>query len=136
MSPENNSHERKAAESFLSKETAIRFATLCSDPKGREKLRKYLGQGLKFRVEAVIPIPASKQVSESIHSELLARGAPDECFLISESSKLDGKKMKLKLALDIVVAGGFVSIVSCIPGVLAFYEGEGRSSGCILHLVK
>jgi hypothetical protein len=136
MTPENNLHEIKSAESFLSKEASFRFVALCTASKDRKKFRRYLGQGLKLRDEAVVPILASKQVSDSIYSELVARGAPDECFLISESSRLDGEKMALKTALDIIIAGGFVSIISCIPGVLAFYEGEGLSNRCILHLVK
>ena len=62
-----------------------------------------------------------------------ARGAPAECVLIAEDAALDGRRMPLAEALDAIVGRGMGAFVSCIPGRLAFYEGESVGDRCILE---
>ena len=59
-------------------------------------------------------------------------GAPDDCHVISENPELDGKRLPLDAALQQIVGFGYGTLVSCIPGRLAFFEGEGPSDRCIL----
>jgi hypothetical protein len=43
---------------------------------------------------------------------------------LSEISSIDGAVMGLEEALFQIVGAGLASVVSCVPGVLGFYEGE------------
>jgi hypothetical protein len=61
-------------------------------------------------------------------------GAPADCYLISAVDSLDGQTMNLAAALDAVIGIGVGTLVSCVPGKLALYEGEyGASERLILH---
>jgi len=42
-------------------------------------------------------------------------------------SKLDGQELLLESALESVVGNGIGTILSCIPGKLAYFEGEDES---------
>ncbi len=55
---------------------------------------------------------------------LKALGAPVTCYLISNSDELDDRWMELSPALKEVYNIGIGTIVSCVPGKLAFFEGE------------
>ena len=56
--------------------------------------------------------------------ELLRKlGAPETCYVISDS-EFDGADIDLLEALMALHATGMGSIVSCVPGRLAYYEGE------------
>lgn len=77
-----------------------------------------------FRREAIQQIPAANQTVAGIEDLLRNNGAPMECYVISELEGIGGRFMPLTEALAAVVGMGMGSIVSCIPGQLAFYEGE------------
>jgi hypothetical protein len=49
-------------------------------------------------------------------------GAPDDCWVFG--NHIDGRQMKLEEALDEVIGLGTGTIVSCLPGKLAFFESE------------
>jgi hypothetical protein len=51
-------------------------------------------------------------------------GAPETCYLISNADELDDRWMELPRALKEVLNIGIGTIVSCVPGKLAFFEGE------------
>jgi hypothetical protein len=48
-------------------------------------------------------------------------GAPDDCWVFG--NHIDGRQMKLEEALE-VIGLGTGTIVSCLPGKLAFFESE------------
>jgi len=60
----------------------------------------------------------------NIASELNKRLCPRVVFLMSEDPRLDGLDMPLVDALERVVGQGIGTLVSCIPGRLAFVETE------------
>lgn len=55
---------------------------------------------------------------------LRAHGAPEDCYVFSNSRKLDGQFMRLDDALQQVCGIGLGTVISLIPGRLAFFEGE------------
>jgi hypothetical protein len=59
-------------------------------------------------------------------------GAGDTCHVISESPAIDGSRLPLPEALGVVVGFGLGTLLSCVPGKLAYFEGEGPSDRCIL----
>ena len=70
------------------------------------------------------PIPKGKQAVDQIDELLKQKGAPRKCYVLSEISSIDGTFMALEEALCEIVGAGLASVVSCLPGVLGFYEGE------------
>jgi hypothetical protein len=72
-------------------------------------------------------IPPSEQTADRIYKMLKKGGAPEVCHVTSEIVECDNRDMKLFEAIELVLGMGLGSIISCIPGRLAYYEGEFRT---------
>jgi hypothetical protein len=77
-----------------------------------------------LRKEYMIQIPKPNSDPEAIAKMLKSHGAGDTCYVISFSEIIDGKELPLSTALEEAVGLGMPSIVSCIPGKLAYFEAE------------
>jgi len=73
---------------------------------------------------------------DAVRTELLARGAPDNCYVISNHSRHDGMTIPLDDAINELVGYGDGTILLCIPARLAYYEGESSSSGGYQWIVE
>ena len=62
--------------------------------------------------------------------KLRKRGASGECYLVSVDRKLDGSTRPLADAVRDASEG---TLVCCVPGKLAYYEGEAPKNRFILH---
>ena len=78
-------------------------------------------------------IPGDEQDTSKILAQLLALGAQPTCHLISENTDLDGRDPTLTDALDEIVGSMHGTLVVCVPGKLAYYEGEEQGERYILH---
>jgi hypothetical protein len=112
-------HERGVA-SFIIEPRRQRFIDQLQAVKQRPKLRARLAHFADFEEAAIVPLDPGGDVA----AQLRARGAPAECWTISEAERLDGRAWPLTQALTEIVGSGIATIVSCMPGTLAFYEGE------------
>lgn len=72
----------------------------------------------------LIEIPAPNSSSLDLLRLLQERGATKDCHAISTHPELDGKPMNLESALKLAVGFGSPTILSCIPGKLAYLETE------------
>jgi len=70
------------------------------------------------------PVSRSDSTVEGIVRLLRQRGAPSECYVFSNCKELDQQLMPLEQAIHEVHGIGIGTVVSLIPGRLAFYEGE------------
>jgi hypothetical protein len=52
---------------------------------------------------------------------------------MSASSDLDGQEVDLRAALEDVVGYNDGTFISCIPGRLAYFEGEGPNERYVLE---
>ena len=115
--------EKKTFQAFVVPSKRSRYAELLDSERGRKKVRLSLDHfkdlNPRFCQE---PKP-----SDSVHAALSSFGAPSNCYVISSNDKLDGREMNLGEALKEIVGFGFGSFISCIPGKLAYFEGEGPS---------
>lgn len=59
-----------------------------------------------------------------VEANLHRRGAPSTCYVFSSNSSVDGREMLLGEALEAVCGMSEATLLSCIPGHLAFYEGN------------
>jgi len=105
---------------------------ILANSKRRHRATTTLAHFNDFDPSAVVPLESAAQTPAAIESALRSRGAGESCHVISENRAIDGKHLPLKLALEKVVGQGMGTLLSCVPGELAYYEGEGPSDRCIL----
>ena len=55
---------------------------------------------------------------------LRARGAPATCYVLSDTADIDSRTMLVGEAVQAAEDGGWGTILSCIPGKLAYYYDE------------
>ena len=126
------SEEEALIAAFIVRERRERMVTLLRNPKRRAKATASLAHFRDLDQRWVVPIPSEAQTPSAIEAALRRRGAGDLCHVISEDAAIDGKQLPLRSALDLVVGTGFGSLLSCVAGALAYFEGEGPSERCIL----
>jgi hypothetical protein len=125
-------HEKGLAV-FVEPRSRNRFRESFGNPRRRDKLRRQLAL-----FAPIDPRFTDEAGSNEKHGWTLAalrdRGAPEQCFLLSEDSDLDGREMLLADALAEMDAGSeLATFVSCIPGRLAYFRGEDVENRHILE---
>jgi hypothetical protein len=65
--------------------------------------------------------------------ELRRLGAPAMCYVISSAGEIDGREMPLDEAFEAAERYAFGTIISCIPGRLAYYLDECGERRMLLH---
>lgn len=109
---------------FLKKSKRDRYREFLSNPRLRHKFTKQLAHFTDFDPKYRLPIPSHKLSAGNIAIELQKRHSPSIVFAISEDPALDQKEVLLVEALEKTVGGGMGTVLSCIPGCLAFVETE------------
>jgi hypothetical protein len=105
---------------------------ILANPKRRVRATATLAHFNDFESSTVVPLGSDSQTPAAIEGALRSRGAGDKCHVLSENRAIDGKTLPLKSALEKVVGQGMGTLLSCVAGELAYYEGEGPSNRCIL----
>ena len=121
-----NLHESAFVESFVLKTRRKRALEFLASSKNRRKFTsKFDHNGLDYFVtECIRPIEPRSQHPPQIAGILRTMGAPEMCHVIG--GELDGDGMELLAALKQIVGYGTGAVVSCVPGKLAYFEGEIR----------
>jgi hypothetical protein len=118
-------HEEGFVQSFIVKNKRERVAMLLVSPKRREEFRKSLAhfRDLDPRYAHLVSSKTAHTVEEWLRL-LRSKGAPERCWVISESHARDGREALLADALKEGWGAGMGTILSCIPGKLAYFEDE------------
>jgi len=82
------------------------------------------------------PLPHGVHSANQIAALLEERGAPPTCLVITGLRNLDRLDMPLLKALTEIVGQHYGALVSCIPGRLAYFEGEGPGVRYILERLQ
>lgn len=108
------------------------------DTPARDKFLFTLAHSLDLDVRFATKVPSRAHDAERawIEERLLAAGAPTECYLIASDSSLDGRYLSLQEALDTLHGQSNPSVISCIPGQLAYYEAENPGERFILDRTR
>ena len=117
-------HEPAFVKAFIVRTKQERYLELLSKPKRRKAVLDSLAHFKDLDPRFEVPIPPSAHSPSGIERFLRSRGAPSECYLISEDAALDGRAVALSEALSSIVGRGMGTLLSCIPGRLGYYEGE------------
>jgi hypothetical protein len=118
-------------DAFVVKERRERLHCLVVNPHRRKQFVQELAHFRWLDQRHAKKLAPSAQNPEDIARLLRQKGAPDICFLVSEDSALDRKQLPLLAALEEVVGNGMGTLISCIPGKLAYFENEDQR--CVLE---
>ena len=117
-------HERELVRSFILPERQGRYLELLAKPKRRKDITNTLAHFKHVDMRFAVQIPSHQQHAANILQILQSKGAPENCYALSEDSDLDGRYFPLRDALASVVGNGMGTFLSCIPGKLAYFEDE------------
>jgi hypothetical protein len=109
---------------FVKRSKRDRYREILSDPRLRQKFTSQLAHFTDFDPKYRLPLPSNKLFVDNIAIELQKRQSPNIVFAISEDPALDQKELSLVEALSQIVGRGMGTVLSCIPGCLAFVETE------------
>lgn len=123
-------HEYSLIKAFVNKERQERYLALISTEKGRQKFKTYLSHFKDFNNQPR-SIPSLSSYTQ-LYDLLKSSEAPDDCYVICENLKYDMKVLPLVDATKQLFNSGLAFFLSCIPGKLAYYEGEDSSQRFIL----
>jgi hypothetical protein len=124
-------HEEALLKAFIDPNRTARYLEFIASPKKRVKLIKELAHFKALNPAFMVGIPTNQRNVSAIIELLKAKGAGPKCWVISENAKLDGQETDLETALKETVGYQMGTLISCVPGRLAYFEDEdGR---CILE---
>jgi hypothetical protein len=109
---------------FVKRSKRDRYREILSNPRLRHKFINQLAHFTDFDPKYRLPFASDKLFVDSIAIELQKRRSPNIVFAISEDPALDQKELLLLDALKQIVGRGMGTVLSCIPGRLAFVETE------------
>ena len=125
--------EELTARAFVARARRERILALLSTPPGRVKLRRLLAHCDCFDERFVVSIRADRQDAVSVEALLRSLGAGPDCQLLAEADAIDGRTMPLDEALESVVGLSVPAVVICVPGRLAYFEGEEPGARFVLR---
>jgi hypothetical protein len=117
-------HEHALIAAFVKRSKRDRYREILSNPRLRHKFTDKLAHFSDFDPKYRLPIPSNKLFGDNIAFELQRRHSPNIVFSISENPALDHKELPLVEALKQIVGRGMGTVLSCLPGRLAFVETE------------
>jgi hypothetical protein len=117
-------NEHSLISAFVNRKKRDRYREFISNPRLRHKFTHQLAHFTDFDPKYRLPIPSNRLFVENIVRELQKRHSPNFVFAISEDPALDQKEFPLLEALEQIVGRGMGTVLSCIPGRLAFVETE------------
>ena len=131
-------HEQGAIRAFVQRNKQERFLGFLANPKNRKKFTDSLAHFHWFDPKFATPIPwkvdpklkpweAHVQGIDNIYRLLKSKGAGMTCWVISEDPEIDGQQLDLREALEHVNDRQIGTILSCIPGKLAYFESEDET---------
>jgi hypothetical protein len=129
-------HETQFVAAFILPDCQPRWLEFLSKPKRRSSFLHRLADDRDFDNRCRVPISPAQQTPELVAAQLRKLDAPKACHLISEQPERDGRDMELLAALELVIGSGLGTVISCIPGKLAYYEGETPRHRYVLHRRK
>jgi hypothetical protein len=127
-------HEQGFVRAFILKEKQRRCAYLLSNPDRRKNFRHALAhfKWLDERFSQPI-LPSTAHTADELVAFLRQKGAGGTVWVISEYRPIDGREMVLEEAVQETCGRSCGSVLSCIPGKLAFFRDEEMQSQRLLE---
>ncbi len=121
-------HEEQVIKAFILKEKRDRYLSFLKNRKRRKEALDRLNHCKDFDERFIKWLPSNADIVKILSQE----GSPEQVYVMSDSQNIDGKMMPLSDAIHETSMNGWGTIVSCIPGKLAYYYDEvGERSGIL-----
>jgi hypothetical protein len=117
-------HDEATVKAFVIPSRQQRYLSFLSNPKRRADFTAELAHFKALNRHYAKRIPAAQHDASSVAKLLTSKGAGRKCWVISENSELDAREMDLETALRATIGCGMGTIISCVPGRLAYFEDE------------
>ncbi len=126
-------HEEKFVASFIQKERRERAHFLLRDPAKRHEFTAKLAQvrWLDERFLTHITGDIAHTAAELV-ALLKQNGASSTVWVISEDRTIDGRQLPIDDAMSSIWGVSKGTVLSCVPGKLAFLRGEAMKSEYLL----
>ena len=121
--------ERLIVKTFIIRGKRPRYFYCLDDEKGRRSKLDKLNHCNDLDPRFVEWLPKKSDVL----SMLRESGSPEEAYVMSFAEEIDGKTLPLEDAVRQTIWYAWGTIVSCIPGKLAFYYDEDGLRRAILR---
>jgi hypothetical protein len=118
---------------FINPERHDRWLSGLASGKHREKMLHRLADARDLRADRMTSLDPALASGEAIWKHLARLGAKGPCHVISEIKELDGQDMPASQALEECVGAGLGTVLSLIPGRLAYFEEETPRKRWILR---
>lgn len=129
-------HETELVKAFIRREKHDRMLGFLAHPLKRQRATDTLYHLRDLNEKYTVQIKPNNQNPDQISQLLREKGAPKTCWVISTNSDLDAKELDLDFVLSEIVGGSHGTLLSCIPGVLGYFEGETPNDRFILYKSK
>lgn len=125
---EAQNHELGFVKAFIAPARRDRWVTTVQSgsAKARKKLVEALPHALSSQLDPrhIIPVPHHLQRPDLLAQILTKLGGTAQCWVTSEAADLDGSFHDMQTALEGTLCRGLGTILSVVPGELAFFESE------------
>jgi hypothetical protein len=128
-----NIHEEMFARNFINPKKRDRYLSLLDTSKGRSKIAHVLDHCEDIDRRYANQVPVNQQNPNAIEKMLRQKGAPEVCHVMSTNPEIDEKEMPLGEALKKTIGMGMGTLISCIPGRLAYFEYEDAGERYVLE---
>jgi hypothetical protein len=119
MSP----HDEQTIRAFITPERRTRWLDALASQRRRRAILNRLSHGRDLDERFATPVPSTTDVAATLR----ALGSPEVCYVMSDNRDLDGRELPLDEAVLRAELGGLGTLISCVPGRLAYYSGESGS---------
>lgn len=126
-------HETAFVKAFIKREKWARYLQLLANRRRREEILVRLNHKLDYLPALATEVPEDQDYPGALERLLRAQGAPATCHVLVNGLRIDGREVPLREALDTICLHMYGSVLSCIPGQLAFYRPKAPGRGVILR---
>ncbi len=127
-----SAEEQALIRAFVLSSKQERYLGFIANPKLRAKFTRSLYHFADLDEAWAVEIPRGEQTTAAIENQLVRRGAPKTCYVVSTNDRIDQKILPLSEALGIVVGSEDGTLLSCVRGRLGYYEGESPNNRVLL----
>jgi hypothetical protein len=113
-------HEEALVQAFISHPRRKRWLESLASAKRRGPFLDRLNHCRDFDDRYATALPSNADVVALLKS----RGAPPVCYVVSCTAAIDGQEFLLVDAVEQSEMGGWGTLISCLPGRLAYYYDE------------
>jgi hypothetical protein len=113
-------HEEATIRAFVSPSRRDRWLGLLASAKRRRSSLERLNHFRDIDVRYATPLPSS----DNIAAVLRSHGASENCYVLPDIPTIDGRELPVDEAIDQVEFGMWGTLISCVPGRLAYYYDE------------